>query len=422
MSRSSHQHARRDPGAIVGGRYEITRCLSEGQFSALYEARHRTTGHPAVIKLAVADGTDPTNAVARFRRQVRVLAHLSSAHTVRLLDAGQDIDGTLFMALEFLDGLTLATMLAHPPKQGPAISAAAALEVAVAALRSLAELHVSGLVHRNLRPSHVFLHWHGVDEFGIKLLDFGIVGSVTSVLTGAGSVVGTPTYMSPEQATGRDADGRSDLYALGVLLFECLEGKPPFEGEVVYNVIHQHVTAPLPPLTSAAAGGLSARMAGLVTRLMAKSPDDRPDGATDVLEEIASWPERQSSDSEVLKRAANGARARAVRALRMSAPPTKPTSRRASSPQRPGAAVAKTRRAGRPSVDDTKPGGRPGPLPGNIEEMLGAAGGSGSHPSIVGPGRPAEEGAPAPSVPDNKRQRLKGLKEAADWLAERDES
>lgn len=156
------------------------------------------------------------------------------------------------------------------------------VDTGIAVLRSLGEAHAHGLVHRDMKPANIFLHQMAGGDSIVKVLDFGIVKDTDSGMTQAGQALGTPTHMSPEQAMGKKVDGRADLYALGVVLYECLTGTLPFFGDNPLAIVMQHVTEPVPPIALRAPGLVRPALAAVVERSLAKEPDDRWQNAVDM--------------------------------------------------------------------------------------------------------------------------------------------
>jgi eukaryotic-like serine/threonine-protein kinase len=213
------------------GRYRIVRKLGEGGMGVVYAAHDDRLDRPVAIK-RIRPGLASGQERQRFWREARAAASVSHPNVCQLYEIDEDRDG-LFLAMEFLDGEPLSGRLARGP-----LSASEAIQIALAVLSALAALHQKGIVHRDLKPSNIFLSAHGV-----KLLDFGLarpsMGSVAgsdSDLTLPGVIMGTPRYMAPELIEGRVADARSDLFVLGIVLYEMLAGTPPFRGDSIADI------------------------------------------------------------------------------------------------------------------------------------------------------------------------------------------
>jgi serine/threonine protein kinase len=216
------------------GHYTLTRQLGQGGMGVVYAARDERLGREVAVKM-IAGLTDE-NAVKRFWREARAAAAVTHPNVCQIYDVDEAPDG-VYLAMELLIGESLETRLARSP-----CAPADAVHIALQMLAALSAMHERGLVHRDIKPSNVFLTPHGV-----KLLDFGLarpisdstvrlVGAPTEQITAPGMLVGTPRYMAPEQIRGLNADQRTDIYAVGTLLFEMLAGRPPFPGENIFNL------------------------------------------------------------------------------------------------------------------------------------------------------------------------------------------
>ncbi|MXV91080.1 MAG: serine/threonine protein kinase, partial [Acidimicrobiia bacterium] len=261
---------------VLGGRYELRRRLAQGGMATVYLARDRQLDRQVAIKMLHPQfASDPTFA-ERLRRESRAAAGLSHPNIVGVFDWGRQGE-RYFIVMEYVSGHSLAEIIAARGTLGPEAAAAIAFEVAAA----LAFAHRAGIVHRDVKPQNVLLSTDG----HVKVTDFGIatmVGAGPSAgLTETGSVVGTAAYLSPEQAQGEPTDARSDLYSLGVVLYEMLSGHPPFRGDTPVAVAYQHVQDPPVPLGEIAEGVPKA-LEGITMRLLAKDPDDRYERAEDL--------------------------------------------------------------------------------------------------------------------------------------------
>ncbi len=260
------------------GRYRVTGVLGRGGFGAVYSAEHMGTLQPIALKLLTLDpDAADDDVVARFYREAQVTAQLKSRHTVRVFDVGELPDGPVFMAMELLEGVDLEAELRRLKRLGQTMAFTRASELCCQVLRSLSEAHAHGLVHRDLKPANIMLPVLD-GEMVAKVLDFGIAKTVDSSMTAAGKALGTPSYMSPEQCQGWDIDGRSDLYAIGVLLYRCLTGELPFRATDPIVLLRQHITdEPTDPRLLV--DGLPDGLAEAVLKALAKSPADRFDDA-----------------------------------------------------------------------------------------------------------------------------------------------
>jgi serine/threonine-protein kinase len=267
-----------EKGRLIAGRYRVERMIGKGAFGAVFEAQHVGTGQPVAIKVLSGGEHDDRLALKRFFLEARVTSGLQHPNTVRVFDFGQDDSGLVYLAMELLKGETLRRHLTSRMRNGSVLSELEAVTIAIDITRSLSEAHAAGLVHRDLKPENVFLHELPGDERVVKVLDFGIVKNMNAGVTstGQGTCIGTPAYMSPEQAQSLGVDPRSDLYSLGVILFQLVSGRLPFVAESPVQLLLQHVNAPLPNLRELAiTPNLSEDYVRVVECALAKDPADR---------------------------------------------------------------------------------------------------------------------------------------------------
>jgi serine/threonine-protein kinase len=240
----------------------------------VYLARDRLLDRLVAIKILFPEfATDPSF-VARFRREAQAAANLNHPNIVGVYDWGKE-RGTYYIVMEYVDGRSVSEILRSEGPIEPKRAAVIAADVAAA----LGFAHRKGVVHRDVKPGNVLITTTGE----VKVADFGIARAMTATsednLTQTGSVMGTATYFSPEQAQGKPVDARSDLYSLGVVLYEMACGKPPFQGDSPVAIAYKHVQEPIPPL-SERVPDIPADYQAIVERALAKDPDDRyPDGA-----------------------------------------------------------------------------------------------------------------------------------------------
>ncbi len=260
---------------VLNDRYEIHRRLARGGMAQVYLARDRALDRPVAVKELVPEfATDPSF-VERFRREAQAAANLSHPNIVGVYDWGAQ-DGTYFIIMEYIDGPSLSKILRTEGPLHPRRAAEIAAEVAT----GLGFAHSRGVVHRDVKPGNVLLTRSGES----KVTDFGIARAMSSPdedLTQAGSVMGTATYFSPEQAQGLPVDPRSDLYSLGVVLYELVAGRPPFNGDSPLAIAYKHVQdTPEPP--SRHISDLPAGLEAIIMKLLSKQPDDRYRSAEDL--------------------------------------------------------------------------------------------------------------------------------------------
>ncbi len=268
----------RDPllGTVLDGRYRIESSIGRGGMGTVYRGVQLATGQVVAIKVIRAESAADMESAKRFHREARAASLLTHPHTIRVFDFGESENGDLYMVLEFLAGKTLGKFLRGDERLSEVRVAKVFCEIA----QSLSEAHAAGLAHRDLKPDNVML----VDAFGdpdfVKVLDFGIAkflsgSSGESSVTRTGAVVGTPHYMSPEQASGsRQLSPAVDVYALGVMLFEALSGRKPYDSDSPLNILMAHVREPIPDLPASIK--VSIEMRRLIRRMLDKDAARRP--------------------------------------------------------------------------------------------------------------------------------------------------
>jgi serine/threonine-protein kinase len=251
-------------------RYTIDQKLGEGGFGAVFRGTHRQMSTPVAIKVLHAQHASSAETVARFEQEARRSASLKHPNTIRVFDFGRDDDGSLFLVMELLEGAPLS----HHIKQGR-LAVDRVVHILAQALSALDEAHQQGLVHRDLKPDNIFLTRLGKDPDFVKVLDFGIAKALdgNAKLTASGVVIGTPTYMSPEQCRGAALDPRSDLYSLACIAYEMLAGRPPFLSDSVVGYIFAHVQQ-APDLTKLAPN-VPSPLVAWVGRCLEKDPAAR---------------------------------------------------------------------------------------------------------------------------------------------------
>ncbi|HVH67778.1 MAG TPA: protein kinase [Gemmatimonadales bacterium] len=275
-------------GQVVADRYHVVKKLGEGGMGQVYLAEHVKMGRRSAIKVLSPSMVHDTEAVARFNREAANASRISHPNVCAIYDFGETPDGLIYLAMEFVEGEPLTDLLEQQGALPPERAVAIAQQVADA----LQAAHDLGIVHRDLKPDNIMIT-HGRDGSDVvKVVDFGIAKAVgrgdTQKVTKTGLVVGTPEFMSPEQLSGDPLDGRSDLYALGLVLFKMLTGKLPFEGSTVQDTMVKRLTDE--PLTLADARpdrrfppGLQATLDAALTR----SPVDRYQSAAKFAHDLA---------------------------------------------------------------------------------------------------------------------------------------
>jgi len=263
-------------GMILAERYQLVRLLGQGGMATVYEGRHVVLGSRVAIK--ILDPRLARNEIQRkrFIREARASSQIASEHVIKVLDFGEN--PFAFFVMEFLDGRDLSDLVEHEGKV-PWPRARAILLQVIGALRAA---HSEGIVHRDMKPSNVFVQRRPDGTDFVKVLDFGIAKVADATPNGQGltrsdEVLGTIDYMAPEQALAKGTDPRSDIYAVGIMLYEMLAGTIPFPGKTPFEVIEQHIKHPPPPLTSYVPS-LPKPVEDIVLRAIEKKPEDRFQG------------------------------------------------------------------------------------------------------------------------------------------------
>jgi serine/threonine protein kinase/mono/diheme cytochrome c family protein len=253
------------------GNFRITHVLGQGAMGAVYAAQHVSLPSRAAVKVLLSEFARDQAAVDRFLREAHTASSINDPHVVRIFDAGRLPDGRPYLLMDLLEGHTLDEALA----QGP-LDLRRGVEIIRQIASAVAVVHEHGILHRDLKPSNVHLgQSRGVEV--AKVLDFGLARShgLGHGVTSAGTVLGTPLYMSPEQAGAQDVGPESDVYSLGCVAHEVLSGQPPFLGDSAVTVMHKHLTE-APQDVRSLRHGLPFSLAQLITRCLSKSPADRP--------------------------------------------------------------------------------------------------------------------------------------------------
>ena len=302
------------------GSYQLGELLGRGGMGEVYKAKHRMLARPAAIKLirpemlGAADEETAKLAITRFRREAEAAASLRSEHTVELYDFGVTADNTLYLVMEYLDGMDLETLV---QRKGP-LSPGRVTYILRQVCDSLEEAHSYGLVHRDIKPANIHVGRVGRKHDFVKVMDFGLVKTVSDVAppetlaTIPGQMaMGTPAYMSPEMALGETVDARTDIYALGCVAYFLLTGELVFGGEKAINLIAQHLQAePVPP-SQRTTQSIPPALERLIMKTLAKDPNSRPQSASELSEALSwvpteAWGETQASEWWEENRRANG--------------------------------------------------------------------------------------------------------------------
>ncbi len=270
---------------VFSDRYELTHLIARGGMAEVYRARDRLLDRPVALKVLFPELSVDRAFVERFRREAQAAAKLSHPNIVPVFDWGED-SGSYFIVMEFVDGRPLSAVLRETGPIEPARAAQVTAQVAAA----LASAHRHGVVHRDIKPGNVLITHDGQ----VKVTDFGIARAVNTEesLTQTGAVMGTATYFSPEQAEGIGVDARTDIYSLGVVLFEMLTGRPPFLGDTPVSVASKHVRD-IPPTPRELLDTVPAELEAVTMKAMAKQPDQRYQSAEEFRSDLLRFVEGQ---------------------------------------------------------------------------------------------------------------------------------
>lgn len=288
-----------NPGDILLGKYRVEEVIGVGGMGRVIKASHLYLQQPVAIKILLQNMADSQSTVARFLREAQATVKLRSEHIARVMDVGTLPDGVPFMVMEFLDGHDLNQILRHHGPQMPQ----AVVDLMLQACEGIAEAHALGIIHRDIKPSNFFVTQRPDGSSLLKILDFGISKTPAEIseLTGTQTVIGTPTYMAPEQMkAARGTDPRSDIWSMGVVMYQLLAGRPPFEAETYAALVLMVGHEPPAPLHVAVPAGLK----DIVFRCLEKDPNNRIQNVGELARMLAPYASDPLSAQQSAERAA----------------------------------------------------------------------------------------------------------------------
>ena len=270
-------------GTTIDGRYEVEKVLGEGGMGLVYKARHIVLNKPLAIKVLRPDVSRDEEIITRFRQEAQSASAIGNQHIIDISDFGILPDKSTYFVMEFLNGVDLTGAIERPE----AMESAIIIHIAKQLCRALGAAHEAGIVHRDLKPDNIYLIRRGGDSNFVKVLDFGIakVGGNSSKLTRAGQVFGTPHYMSPEQCAGSGVDHRTDVYALGVILYEMCTGQCPFDADNLMGILTKHLYEEAVPPRQLNES-IPVELELVILKAMAKKLDERYQSMAELLEDL----------------------------------------------------------------------------------------------------------------------------------------
>jgi serine/threonine-protein kinase len=268
-----------DANVVIDGRYRVVEHIGSGGMADVYRAEDTHLGRPVALKLLYKRFAQDQEFVERFRREASAAAGLQHPNVVSVYDRGE-FDGTYYIAMEYCEGMSLKALVL---REAP-LSVRRAISLTKKILVAARFAHRRGVIHRDLKPHNVIVGQDGADDF-VKVADFGIARAGASEITEVGAIMGTAQYLSPEQAQGRSVNEASDLYSIGVVLFEMLTGRPPFDGDSAVAIALKHVSQP-PPSPRELRSEIPPELEAVVLRALAKEPSQRYSDADSFIRDL----------------------------------------------------------------------------------------------------------------------------------------
>lgn len=272
------------PGDMFAERYEISKTLGAGGMSTVYLANHVLMNKMMAVKLLHDHLATDMSAVQRFQREAQTVTLLSHPNILAVHDFGLSPDGLAYLVMDYLDGASLQEYIALKK----CVHWQKACQFFLQICAGLQHAHIKGVVHRDLKPGNIMLTRDDSQTYVLKIVDFGLAkicgDDSAQRLTQTGEIFGSPLYMSPEQCQGSMLDHRSDIYAMGIIMYETLTGEPPFRGKNIVETFHKQILEPPPPIPEELA--VPAKLANIIYQSLAKDADDRPQAASEIVEAI----------------------------------------------------------------------------------------------------------------------------------------
>src|SRR5688500_5365602 len=272
-------------GRVLEGRYRIEKQIGEGGMGIVYLARHTVLGKKLAVKVLRGHMAKVEDIGERFIKEARSASEIGHPNIIDITDFGTLPDGTLYFVMELLEGESLTDMIGR----GGSIPMQDALKVIVQVASALGAAHARGIVHRDLKPDNIYLLNRRDNPLYVKVLDFGIakVGGAASKLTKTGVIFGTPHYMAPEQAAGQPVDARTDLYALGVIMYEMFTGKVPFDADTFMGILTKHMFEQPKRPSEIGVGDRLGALEDIILKALAKKPELRYQSMEELTADLA---------------------------------------------------------------------------------------------------------------------------------------